>query len=102
MSRGRPKENDTPVLKYTQKFKHLDGSITTWVWDKTINKNGPISVETEYKGYGKIDKLLKEQADINNKYLAKEGERKPRILKIDKQRLEQIEIELEQEYKQLN
>lgn len=95
MSRGRPKENDEPLLKYTQVFENPDGSKATWVWDKTIHRNGPISVEFEEYISPELKKLIKERNDIVAKYDTPEGERKKRITKIDKARLEELDGKIE-------
>jgi hypothetical protein len=48
LPKGRPSEKPAELrLKYTQVFER-DGIKTTWIWDKTIFANGPISVEVEY------------------------------------------------------
>ena len=46
--RGRPVENNEPILKYTQVFKSEDGSKEIWTYDKTKYPFGPISVEIKY------------------------------------------------------
>ena len=42
-NRGRPTENDTPILQYTQNFKDHTGETFTWNWDKTRFSNGPLT-----------------------------------------------------------
>lgn len=96
--RGRPKDNDVEVLQYTQIFKFPNGQIQTWVWDKIRHPRGPISVEIEYPKNKFIDSLEKEKADIINKYMAVPGERKPRIQKKDKLKLEELEKLINKEY----
>lgn len=100
-NRGRPSENVVEKLIYTQTFNNLDGTTSVWEWDKTINKNGPISVDILYPNHQEIDKINKQKDKILSKYLAKPGERKPRILKVDKQRLEELEEKLTIEYNKL-
>jgi hypothetical protein len=94
--RGRPLENDAPLLIYTQEFKSYDGERHIWRWDKTKNKNGPISVEIFDNRFNISEKLLKELESIEKKYIPKKGDRKPRIIKEDKKRMEQIQHELEE------
>jgi hypothetical protein len=50
----------------------------------------------KYPQYYKADKLVDELEALNKKYLPKKGDRKPRILKVDKERIEAIEKELEE------
>lgn len=95
-NRGRPIENDTPILIYTQEFNVYNGEKQIWNWDKTKFKNGPISVEFFDPVFTVSEKLLKELEKINTKYLPKKGERKTRITKEDKQRIEIIEKELDE------
>jgi len=47
-SRGRPKINKEPTLKYTQIFEDEDGGKEIWIYDKTKNPFGPLSVEIKY------------------------------------------------------
>jgi hypothetical protein len=96
ISRGRPLENDVPLLIYTQEFKDYTGERHVWRWDKTKNKNGPISVEIFDPKFNTSEKLLKELENIEKKYIPKYGDRKPRIVKEDKKRMEQIQHELEE------
>ncbi len=93
-NKGRPTENITPIIKYTQIFKDFDGAKYTWVWDKE-KSSGPLSVTVDDPQYYKADKLVNELEVLNKKYLPKKGDRKPRILKVDKERIEAIEKELE-------
>jgi hypothetical protein len=99
--RGRPSQNIEPIHKYTQTFNNEDRTISTWVWDKTICSKGPLYVDIEYPNSAGITKLEKEKFNIEKKYVAEPGQRKPRILKIDKQRLEEIEKLLTIEYNKL-
>ena len=92
--RGRPQDNDVLILEYTQNFKDHNGITYKWVWNKNIFPNGPLSVEINDPQYITSDKLNRELENIEKKYIPKKGERKPRITKEDKQRMEQIEKEL--------
>jgi len=94
--RGRPVENDTPLLQYTQEFKDPKGEKYIWVWDKTKFNNGPLSVEIFDPQFNTSEKLLRELEKLEQKYQPKKGDRKPRITKADKQRMEQIQNELEE------
>ena len=47
-NRGRPTTNKEPILKYTQIFEDEDGGKQIWIYDKTKNPNGPLSVEIKY------------------------------------------------------
>ena len=46
--RGRPAENNEPILKYTQVFESEDGCKEIWIYDKTKYPYGPLSVEIKY------------------------------------------------------
>jgi len=94
-TRGRHVDNITPILKYTQIFKEYDGTVYTWIWDKEINPNGPLSVTINDPQYAVSDKLIKEIDAIEHKYLPKKGERKLRITKLDKDRLETLKKQLD-------
>lgn len=94
IKRGRPQDNDIPILVYTQEFKDYSGEKYKWVWDKIKSPNGPLSVEIDDPQFNISEKLLRELDKIEQKYIPKKGERKPRITKEDKQRIEQIENEL--------
>ena len=73
-SRGRPSINDTPILKYTQVFEDEDGSKQIWVYDKTKNPFGPVSVEIKYPknyiSYAEEQELLPKTV---RKYTTDEG-----------------------------
>ena len=56
-NRGRPTENDTPILQYTQNFKEHTGETFTWNWDKTRFPNGPLSVEIKDPQWNTFDRL---------------------------------------------
>jgi hypothetical protein len=92
--RGRPQDNDTLILEYTQFFKDHNGSSYKWTWNKNISKSGPISVTIEDPQYAISDRLNRELESIEKKYIPKKGDRKPRVTKEDKLRMEQIEKEL--------
>ena len=94
--RGRPVENDTPLLQYTQEFREHTGEKYIWVWDKIKSPNSPLSVTIEDPQYIVSEKLLRELEKLEQKYQPKKGDRKPRITKADKQRMEQIQHELEE------
>ena len=94
--RGRPIDNDILILEYTQIFKDIKGEIQTWVWDKNKYPNGPLSVSIEDPQYNYSEKLLRELEVLDKKYLPKKGDRKPRVLKIDKERIEEINHLLEE------
>jgi hypothetical protein len=95
-SRGRPLDNDTPVLEYTQEFKDYTGIKYKWIWDKVKFPNGVMAVEIFDPQFAVSEKLLRELELLEKKYEVKDGGRKPRITKDDKQRMEQIEKELEE------
>ena len=49
MKRGRPVEQPIEVKeKFTRVVKHDDGSVTTWYYDYSKTKLGPIKTETKY------------------------------------------------------
>lgn len=63
MKRGRPPEQPAEVKeKYTRVVKHSDGSVTTWFYDLSKTKDGPIKTETKYpKGmldWGQVQESL--------------------------------------------
>jgi len=93
-NKGRPVENITPILKYTQHFQDKDGTRYKWEWDLNISKHTPLSVEIDDPQYAFSEKLLKELDTLNKKYITKGSERKKRVTKEDKQRIEQIELDL--------
>ena len=92
--RGRIAENDTPILQYTQEFKEHTGETFTWVWDKIKNPNGPLSVEIKSPEWATFDKKEAQLNALNQKYIPKKNERKPRITKADKEAIETLEKEL--------
>jgi hypothetical protein len=92
--KGRPISNDVEILIYTQEFKDYDGEKSKWVWNKEIFKNGPLSVEFDDPIFTKSEKLIKELDIIEKFYISKKGDRKLRITKIDKKRIEDINLEL--------
>jgi hypothetical protein len=92
--RGRIAENDTPILQYTQEFKDHTGEIFTWIWDKTRHSNGPLSVEIKSPEWATFDKKEAQLSALNQKYVSKKNERKPRITKADKEAIETLEKEL--------
>lgn len=92
--KGRPVENINPILKYTQNFEDKDGTKYKWEWDLTKSKSSPLSVEIDDPQYDFSEKLLKELDTLNKKYITKGSERKKRVTKEDKQRIEQIELDL--------
>lgn len=96
INRGRPIENNIPKIIYTQKFKDYNGYSSIWTWNKIKFPNGPISVEFFDPVFIISEKLLKELERINVRYLPKKGERKNRITKEDKNRMIEIEKELEE------
>ena len=73
-SRGRPAINDTPILKYTQVFEDEDGSKQIWIYDKTINPFGPISVEMKYpKEHKTFAEEQEELPKTKRKYCTEKG-----------------------------
>ena len=96
IKRGRPQDNDEVILEYTQVFKDPKGEKITWIWNKNKFPNGPLSVEFDDPQFNVSEKLLRELDTLNKKYEPKKGERKPRITKEDKLRIESIENELEE------
>jgi hypothetical protein len=93
-NKGRPAENDTLRLKYTQSFKDHTGETFTWNWDKTKFPNGPLSVEIKDPQWSDFDKLENKLSDLLSKYEVKKNQRKPRITKTDKIEIERIENEM--------
>lgn len=72
--RGRPAENNEPLLKYTQVFESEDGVKEIWVYDKTINPFGPLSVEFKYpKNYKTYAEEQEELPKTRRKYCTDEG-----------------------------
>lgn len=96
MKRGRPQDNDTPILEYIQEFKDYTGVKYKWIWNKHKSPNSPLSVEIFDPQFTVSEKLLRELELLEKKYETKVGGRKPRISKADKQRMEQIDKELEE------
>ena len=94
MAKGRPIENDTPILQYTQEFKDHTGEIFIWEWDKSINPNGPLSVTIKDPVWSTFDKKEKQLQLLLDKYQSNGKERKPRITKADKLEIEQLENEM--------
>jgi hypothetical protein len=94
MKKGRPTENDTPILQYTQTFKDHKGETTIWSWDKTKFPNGPLSVEIKDPQWSDFDKLENKLSTLLSKYEVKKGQRKSRITKTDKIEIERIENEM--------
>jgi hypothetical protein len=92
--RGRIAENDTPILQYTQNFKDHNGEIFIWEWDKIKYPNGPLSVEIKDLVWATFDKKEAQLNALNQKYVPKKNERKPRITKADKEAIEKLENEL--------
>ena len=92
--RGRVAENDTLIEVYTQVFKDHMGEVTTWNWDKTKFPNGPLSVEIKDPQCSQYDKKEKQLVELLAKYEVKKGERKPRVTKLDKEAIEQLENEM--------
>jgi len=94
--RGRIAENDTLILQYTQEFKEHTGETFTWEWDKTKFPNGPLSVEIKDPQWAQYDKKEKQLVELLAKYEFKKGERKPRVTKVDKELIEQLEHEMDE------
>lgn len=94
--RGRPKnaEEYIPQIKYSTSYKDNNGDEYIWYYDKNISNNGPISIELFSPKYSWSEKLLRELDILNNKYIPKKGQRKLRVTKEDKKRIEEIEIDL--------
>ena len=73
-SRGRPAINDTPILKYTQVFEDEDSGKQIWIYDKTKNPFGPISVEIKYpKDYKTFDEEQEQLPATKRKYCTEKG-----------------------------
>ena len=90
-NRGRPIENDTPILQYTQNFKEYTGETFTWEWDKTRFPNGPLSVTIKDPQWVEFDRLENKLASLLSQYEVKGNERKKRITKTDKLEIEALE-----------
>jgi len=95
---GRPSDNITPILSYTQNFQDHNGITYKWVWDKNISKGSPLFVEIHDPVYNKSDRLIKQLQELENKYNPKNQERKPRITKADKELMESLQYQLEEEH----
>ena len=93
MAKGRPADNDTVIKQYTQVFKEHTGETFTWEWDKDIH-NGPISVIIKDPQWAQYDKKEKQLVELLDKYESNGKERKPRITKVDKELIEQLEHEM--------
>ena len=91
INRGRPTENDTPTLIYTQIFKDHTGQTFIWDWDKTKYSNGPLSVIIKDLQWGEFDRLETKLSSILSQYEIKGSERKKRITKTDKLEIEELE-----------
>lgn len=90
-NKGRPAENDTLILKYTQNFKDHKGEISVWDWDKTKFPNGPLSVTIKDPQWAEFDRLENKLASLLSQYEVKGSERKKRITKTDKLEIEALE-----------
>lgn len=95
-NRGRPSENDQPILKYTQTFKDIYGKITIWEWDKTKSPYSPISVTVKDPQWSEFDRLENKLASLLSKYEVKNNQRKPRITKADKLEIEALNHKLDE------
>jgi len=96
-NRGRPKEIEAiKLMVYTQIFKHEDGSVHTWYWDKNRHLNGPYLVEIEEFIDPELEKLIKQRNKIIASYETPPGERKKRITKEDKLKLEELNGKIEE------
>ena len=75
MKRGRPVEQPIEVKeKYKQVFKHEDGSVTTWYWDYSKTKLGPIKTETRYpKGMLDWEQVQESLPKTKRKYALDDG-----------------------------
>ena len=94
--RGRPKETiPTKIFVYTQVFKNDDGGTTTWHWDKHKFPNGPYLVEMEEFIPPELEKLIRKRNKIIASYETPPGERKKRITKDDKLKLEELNGQIE-------
>ena len=72
--RGRPIENSEPILKYTQIFEDGDGGKQIWIYDKTKNPFGPMSVEIKYpKQYKTFAEEQEELPATKRKYCTEKG-----------------------------
>jgi acetolactate synthase-1/2/3 large subunit len=73
-NRGRPTENDTPILQYTQNFKAYTGETFTWEWDKTRFPNGPLSVTIKDPQWSEFDRLENKLSSLLSQYEVKGNE----------------------------
>ncbi len=72
--RGRPTENNEPILKYTQVFESEDGCKEIWIYDKTKYPYGPLSVEIKYpKQYKTFAEEQEELPATKRKYCTEQG-----------------------------
>lgn len=94
LNRGRPIENDTLILQYTQNFKDHTGEVSIWNWDKTQFSNGPLSVEIKDPQWSIFDKLENKLSSLLSQYEVKGNERKKRITKNDKLEIETLESKI--------
>jgi len=78
--RGRPVSTliENKLLKYTREYESEDGSTEVWYFDRSITRNGPVSVEIKhFKQYISFEEeqaglpLTKRQFfnEINHKYV---------------------------------
>lgn len=95
-NRGRPTENDTPILEYSQTFIDHTGNSRVWEWDKNKFYNGPISVDVIDVEWKEWDKKEKQLNDILIKYRPKRNQRKPRVTKQDKILIETLKHGLDE------
>lgn len=93
-NKGRPAENDTPILQYTQNFKDHTGEIFIWDWDKTKFPNGPLSVTIKDPQWVEFDRLENKLSSLLSQYEVKGNARKKRITKSDKLEIEALENEI--------
>jgi hypothetical protein len=100
-NKGRPAENDTPTLQYTQNFKDHTGETFIWNWDKTRFPNGPLNVEIKDPQWNTFDRLENKLVALLSQYEVKGNERKKRITKADKLEIEALALELEMQIKRI-
>lgn len=93
-NKGRPPENDTLILKYTQTFKDHKGEVIIWDWDKNKFSNGPLSITIKDPQWSTFDRLENQLTNLLSKYEVKGNQRKPRITKSDKAEIERLENEI--------
>ena len=75
MKRGRPVEQPIEVKeKFTRVVKHDDGSVTTWYYDYSKTKLGPIKTETKYpKGMLDWEQVQESLPKTKRKYVLDDG-----------------------------